>query len=191
MSLPDRLLHVPNVQVPLPSDWTIAPTHRVLPTVPYQLAQYYDPIKHTTGKGKTRGGSSTSKSDRGDAAEEIGHVTRDLRLAAKHTPAVKSWLRVLEEPVRAFVVERGVLVAKREDVEGKRGEKDKEDTPEGISDTDSDEEEIVFAGRRGLQGGNGGWKPAQQQQRQQREGRNGGGECGGGCGEGDGAGDDG
>ena len=142
--------------------------------MPYQLAHYYDTLKHThtSSKGKTRGGSSASKSDRGDA-EEIGRVTRDLRLAAKHTPAVKSWLRVLEEPVRAFVVERGVLVAKREDPEGKRGEKDKEDREEGVSDTDSDEEEIVFAGRRGLQGGKGGWKPAQQQQRQQREGRNG------------------
>ncbi|KAL2121197.1 hypothetical protein VTJ04DRAFT_5224 [Mycothermus thermophilus] len=38
----DHLVHVPNVVPPLPSDFQIHPTHRVLPPVPYQLAQYWD-----------------------------------------------------------------------------------------------------------------------------------------------------
>ncbi|KAL1891853.1 hypothetical protein Sste5346_007397 [Sporothrix stenoceras] len=38
----DRLLHVPNAQPPLPSDWEVRPTHTVHYNLPYHLAQFWD-----------------------------------------------------------------------------------------------------------------------------------------------------
>jgi hypothetical protein len=67
---------------------------------------------------------------------EVGKVPRDLRAKAKKTPAVKSWLRVLEEPVRQFLVDKG-LVAKAADDE------------HAIEDSGTEDEEIVFVGRNG------------------------------------------
>ncbi|KAL2257570.1 hypothetical protein VTK26DRAFT_9461 [Humicola hyalothermophila] len=153
----DRLVHVPNVQPPLPSDWQIQPTHRVLPPVPYQLAAYYD---DGNARRRRRPTSSSKKSTTTEQQQQqqqhdtVGRVPRDLRATAKRTPAVKSWLRVLEEPVRAFAVERGVLIAAAAATTtttttaaaaaaaAGRGDRS------GCSETDSDEEEIVFAGRR-------------------------------------------
>ncbi|KAL2125849.1 hypothetical protein VTI74DRAFT_2500 [Chaetomium olivicolor] len=95
-----------------------------------------------------------------ETAGGVGHVSRDLRATAKRTPAVKSWLRVLEEPVRAFVVERGLAVAPAIATA---------DNGEGGGDeTDmSDDEEIVFVGRNGRvkKDGDLAWKKAQRQQK--------------------------
>ncbi|KAJ4289462.1 hypothetical protein N0V88_006943 [Collariella sp. IMI 366227] len=94
----DRLLHVPN-----PSDWQIRPTHRVLPPVPYQLAQFWDKglrehhLRHHRAHHKPQPTSAAAA----ESAGGVGHVPRDLRATAKRTPAVKAWLRMLEEPVRA------------------------------------------------------------------------------------------
>ncbi|CAK7198316.1 hypothetical protein SEUCBS139899_000976 [Sporothrix eucalyptigena] len=38
----DRLMHVPNAQPPLPSDWEVRPTHTVHYNLPYHLAQFWD-----------------------------------------------------------------------------------------------------------------------------------------------------
>ncbi|KIH86598.1 hypothetical protein SPBR_08485 [Sporothrix brasiliensis 5110] len=38
----DRLLHVPNAQPPLPSDWEVHPTHTVHYNLPYHVAQFWD-----------------------------------------------------------------------------------------------------------------------------------------------------
>ncbi|CAK7268159.1 hypothetical protein SEPCBS57363_002952 [Sporothrix epigloea] len=38
----DRLMHVPNAQPPLPSDWEVHPTHTVHYDLPYHLAQLWD-----------------------------------------------------------------------------------------------------------------------------------------------------
>ncbi|KAH6856075.1 R3H-associated N-terminal domain-containing protein [Chaetomium sp. MPI-CAGE-AT-0009] len=152
----DHLLHVPNVVPPLPSDWQIRPTHRVLPTVPYQLAQYWDKglREHVDARKQqqqqqkqkhARRGARVGPDDDGD--DTLGHVPRDLRNTAKRTPAVKSWLRVLEEPVRAFVVERGLAVV------GGSGESSSDET-------DSDDEEIVFVGRNGRMRDGKPWKQA-------------------------------
>jgi hypothetical protein len=66
-------------------------------------------------------------------------VPRDLRESAKRTPAVKDWVRTLEEPVRQFMRDQHALLtgssASTIAVEDDSGE------------MDSDEEEIVFAGR--------------------------------------------
>ncbi|CAK7222645.1 hypothetical protein SCUCBS95973_004914 [Sporothrix curviconia] len=38
----DRLMHVPNAQPPLPSDWEARPTHKVHYNLPYHLAKFWD-----------------------------------------------------------------------------------------------------------------------------------------------------
>ncbi|KAL2140655.1 hypothetical protein VTI28DRAFT_3512 [Corynascus sepedonium] len=182
----DRLVHVPNVVPPLPSDWQICPTHRVLPPVPYQLAQYWDKglreraqkeeeAKRRKQKQKqkqrqrnsSKHGCAPAATDAIDAdadAPDVGVVPRDLRNTAKRTPAVKSWLRVLEEPVREFVVERGLAVAAAASPAGNSG---KNGSSEGgvsdESDSDNDDgEEIVFMGRNGRNTMDGKpWKRAQ------------------------------
>jgi len=60
-------------------------------------------------------------------------VPRELRATAKRTPALKSWVRVLEEPVRRLLED-----ARREEV-GKAE----------VDDDDDEDEEIVFVGRNG------------------------------------------
>ncbi|KAK0641748.1 R3H-associated N-terminal domain-containing protein [Cercophora newfieldiana] len=137
----DHLLHVPNAQPPLPTDWQVRPTHPVLPTVPYALAQYWDKgLRERVEERKAAfAAHQRKKTNYGVAATvmaEVGKVPRDLRAKAKKTPAVRSWLRVLEEPVRQFLVDAG-LVAKAAD----------ESAIEDSSDTE--DEEIVFVGRNG------------------------------------------
>ncbi|KAK4034736.1 R3H-associated N-terminal domain-containing protein [Parachaetomium inaequale] len=156
----DRLLHVPNVVPPLPSDWQICPTHRVLPPVPYQLAQYWDKglrerveAQQQQQQQQHRHRHHHHKHNpshlRGSGSDVpgVGHVPRDLRNTAKRTPAVKAWLRVLEEPVREFVIERGLAVVAAATPAPER----ERDGGEGSSsdETDPDDDEIVFVGRSG------------------------------------------
>ncbi|KAK4150525.1 R3H-associated N-terminal domain-containing protein [Chaetomidium leptoderma] len=179
----DRLTHVPNVQPPLPSDWQIRPTHRVLPPVPYQLAQYWDRglrehveaqrrhrNRNRKGKSNKKAGSVDEAEAAGQAQEEddevVGHVPRDLRATAKRTPAVKSWLRVLEQPVRAFVVERGLLAVVAVAATTTTTTTTGEDSGSSSDETDPDDDEIVFVGRNGRMRdgkpfGNHAWKQAQ------------------------------
>ena len=137
------------MQPPLPSDWQIHPTHPVLPTVPYALAQYWDrglreraeerKAAFAAHRKKTHlvvTGVVASTAAARAAEADVGKVPKDLRAKAKKTPAVKSWLRVLEEPVRQFLIDRG-LVAKPDD--------DKQST----DSDDSDDDEVVFVGRNG------------------------------------------
>jgi hypothetical protein len=180
----DRLLHVPNVQPPLPSDWQIHPTHRVLPPVPYQLAQYWDnkgfreraDHRNSKKKSKTSTTATTGTTTSGGAASSssVGRVPRDLRATAKRTPAVKSWLRVLEEPVRQFVVERGLAVvaptpaaaaAAKHQREREEERRDGNGSDDSDATTDPDDEEIVFVGRKGLsmRDGKPSWKTARRQ----------------------------
>ncbi|KAK4110956.1 hypothetical protein N656DRAFT_799669 [Canariomyces notabilis] len=158
----DRLLHVPNVQPPLPSDWQVHPTYPVHGTIPYQLAQYWDKgLRERAEERKAKAAIAATARRRGypaAAAESAegalpgpeveavaGHVPRDLRATAKRTPAVKSWLRVLEEPVRQFVLEqRRVAAAVVGDAVREVEDGDRSD------ETDPDDEEIVFVGRNGL-----------------------------------------
>ncbi|KAK4189486.1 hypothetical protein QBC35DRAFT_493320 [Podospora australis] len=127
----DHLLHVPNVQPPSAADFLIKPTYPVLPTVPYQLASVWDRgLRDTVENRRHRASSHT-------AVPELGHVPRDLRATAKRTPAVKSWLKVLEEPVRQFVVDRGLAITAEQENDS--------------DETDPEDEEIVFVGRAGRQ----------------------------------------
>ncbi|KAK4448473.1 R3H-associated N-terminal domain-containing protein [Podospora aff. communis PSN243] len=130
----DHLLHVPNAQPPLPTDWAVHPTHPVLPTVPYALAQYWDKGLRERVEERKAAFAVHRKKGSVEVRVEVGRVPRDLRAKAKKTPAVKSWLRVLEEPVRQFLVDTGLVA--------------KVDESAVESDTDEDEE-IVFVGRNG------------------------------------------
>ncbi|KAH8900165.1 hypothetical protein GQ53DRAFT_741129 [Thozetella sp. PMI_491] len=133
----DRLVHVPNVQPPAPADFLIQATHTIH-HVPYQLASYWERgLRERADERKTVYVSQRKQAagvlDLPGARAEAGKVPRELRATAKRTPALKGWLRVLEEPVREFMVERGVARP-----------------PEGSADEmDSEDEEIVFVGRNG------------------------------------------
>jgi hypothetical protein len=111
--------------------------------VPYQLAQFWDQ------KGAVRERVEQRKAAFGSRGiSTVGKVPRDLHTKAKRTPAVKSWLRVLEEPVRQFLVDRGSSVA-----------------VEDSDSLDSDDEEIVFVGRNGSMTDARAWKKAQRETR--------------------------
>lgn len=139
----------------------------MLPTVPYQLAQYWDKGLRERVEAQKQQQQKKKKHPRGarlgagpyddddDDDGHVGHVPRDLRNTAKRTPAVKSWLRVLEEPVRAFVVERGLASAAGAERGG--------DGESSSDETDSDDEEIVFVGRNGRMRDGKPWKPARRQ----------------------------
>lgn len=79
---------------------------------------------------------------------EVGLVPRELRATAKKTPALRSWVRVLEEPVRQFLEE-----ARRAELEGE-------------GEMDSEDEEIVFVGRNGST--RDGWKKARREVQQRK-----------------------
>ncbi|KAG5979564.1 hypothetical protein E4U55_005026, partial [Claviceps digitariae] len=145
-----RLVGVPNVQPPLPSDWEVRPTHKVH-RVPYSVAQFWDRgvrqrleekasnLQAVRKKQQRKTGSATGLG--------VGEVPRDLRETAKRTPAVRDWVRVLEEPVRQFLREEHQQRLQRQrQLVGSSHDKTDIST---VSDMDSDDEEIVFVGRDG------------------------------------------
>lgn len=96
-------------------------------------------------------------SSRAHTRADVGKVPKDLRATAKRTPAVKSWLRVLEEPVRAFMVETMASL------NPPPPPRDKQETTSS-DDMDSEDEEIVFVGRNGtMRDGKKGWENVRQE----------------------------
>ncbi|KAH8795085.1 R3H-associated N-terminal domain-containing protein [Hyaloscypha sp. PMI_1271] len=131
----DRLLHVPNAQPPLPSDWEIHPTYPVH-TVPYYLAPLWDAgVRHRAEEIAEEKKRLTSK--RSGVEEQKGRVPQELRQKLKKSKGAKSLLQELEEEVRAFVKE----------FERREREKDGREEELGM---DSEDEEIVFVGRNGV-----------------------------------------
>lgn len=139
-------MHVPNAQPPAPSDWHPQPTHPIH-HIPYALASYWDQTHHThqlTSKASSFQKRNLDRTSAQQAASKraqllrgtatglgAGEVPRDLREAAKRSQVVKSWVRDLEGPIREWV----------------RGERSRqEEQDDGV---ESDEEEIVFVGRKG------------------------------------------
>lgn len=130
----DRLLHVPNAQPPLPSDWEVHPTYPVH-TVPYYLAPLWDAgVRHRAEEIAEEKKHASSK--RAGVEEQKGRVPQELRQKLKKSKGAKSLLQELEEEVRAFVKE----FEKRE-----REREGKEEV-----EMDSEDEEIVFVGRNGM-----------------------------------------
>lgn len=128
-AMSDRLLHVPNAQPPLPSDWAAGPTYPVH-SVPYYLAPLWDlraeSKPKTAPKAKARSGSNEEATK--------GRVPQELKAKLKKSKGAKTLLQELELEVRTFVRE----------YENKLKEGEKEE-PE----MDSEDEEIVFVGRNG------------------------------------------
>lgn len=141
---PDRLVGVPNVQPPAAADWEVRPTHPVQ-RVPYQLAHFWDRGVRQRVEEKTTKLQAVRKKQQlktGSATGlGVGEVPRDLREIAKRTPAIRSWVHAIEDPVRQFLFEeqdRRLESARRQ-----RGS----DEISNESELDSDDEEIVFVGR--------------------------------------------
>lgn len=125
----DRLLHVPNVQLPLPSDWEVHPTHPVH-TVPYYLAPLWDAGVRRRAE-DTVAAKKKSAGKRSGIVEEKGRIPQELRAKLKKAKGAKSLLQDLEEEVRKFVKEWERKNAGLE------------------AEVDSEDEEIVFVGRNG------------------------------------------
>ena len=86
-----------------------------------------------------------------------GRVPRELFQRAKKTPAVRTWVRTLEEPVRKFLVECSIAVD--------RTSAKSDDDLSG--DGDTEDEEIVFVGRNGTM--RDGWKKAKTESQGRQE----------------------
>lgn len=196
----DRLAHIPGAQQPLePIDLVAGPTHVVHDHVPYHIAKEWDRglrehVEDERARLVTRRkaqqqwataglwdeAAKTANAGGGKVAKpQVGHVTRDLRTWAKRTPVFTEWIRELEEPIRRFLVEEDARVkaeaeAQRAAAES-RQKKPAADLSAGESGLDSEDEEIVFVGRRNAappapkaSGGGTGWKKAH---REVRDGR--------------------
>lgn len=130
----DHLLHVPNAQPPLPSDWQVHSTSPIN-HVPYFLAPLWENgVRHraeeiASAKKAQRSAHLTSTSK--DASLK-GRVPQELRQKLKKSKGAKSLLQDLEQEVRKFV----------------RDFERKERLRTGI-EMDSEDEEIVFVGRNG------------------------------------------
>ena len=161
-------MHVPNVQPPQPTDWEVHPTHPIHHHVPYQLAHFWDRGVRQRVEDKTARLAAQRKAQqlkKGSATGlGAGEVPRDLRETAKRVPAVKSWVRALEEPVRQYLRQSSSSSSSSSEggeMEGNDGER-RDAELEGSS-SDPDEDEIVFAGRKsGVTGrkGQSQWKMA-------------------------------
>ncbi|KAK6828195.1 hypothetical protein PG995_009891 [Apiospora arundinis] len=147
----DRLMHVPNAQPPQPFDWEPRPTHPVH-HVPYQIAAAWDLRLRADVEAKKAAAALRKQQQTKTLGDDAvaGRVPRELFLRAKKTPAVKTWVRSLEEPVRKFLVDRRVA--------------HEEAAIEDSSDSTEDEE-IVFVGRNGTM--RDGWKKARREDKKQ------------------------
>ncbi|RDA84139.1 hypothetical protein CP532_0096 [Ophiocordyceps camponoti-leonardi (nom. inval.)] len=145
----DRLVGVPNAQPPLPCDWQVRPTHPVH-HIPYQLAQFWDCGMRQRVQDKAATLAAARKKQQRTAGSAtglgVGEVPRDLRESAKRSPAVRFWVRALEEPVRSFLTS-GCGDGDKEEEEEDEDEDEADDS--AAERMDSDDEEIVFVGRSG------------------------------------------
>lgn len=111
--------------------------------MPYQVAQYWERGVRQQVQDKTSRLQATRKKQQLQSGSAtglgVGEVPRDLREYAKRSPLVKNWVRTLEEPVRDFLHGEGSRAA----------EKERQEMAAAEEELDSDEEEIVFAGRQG------------------------------------------
>lgn len=135
----DRLLHVPNVQPPLPSDWEVRPTYPVH-HVPYYLAPLWDAgvrnaaeerrLAHRASK-KTPATNSTSDPQK-------GRVPHDLKTKLKKSKGAKTLLQELESEIRTFINSHATKAQKVASNDASDHE------------VDSEDEEIVFVSRDGM-----------------------------------------
>jgi hypothetical protein len=138
-----NLLSNPWAEPPLPSDWEVRPTYPTR-SVPYYLAPLWDAAefqRSVEAKLSHRKGSTAQQRKRMSVQEEkASNVPKEVRAKLKKARAAKGLLRDLEEVVRQFV-------NRWNEREMKLKEEGLEDVL--ISDTEGEEEEIVFVGRNG------------------------------------------
>ena len=127
----DHLLHVPNAQPPLPSDWEVHPTHPVH-SFSYYLAPLWDQGFRQRAE-EVAAGKRREAERRDGFHEQRGRVPQELRQKLKKSKGAKSLLQELEEEIRTFVKEW----ERRQRVEEGKIEVGME----------SEDEEIVFMGR--------------------------------------------
>ncbi|KAI0864141.1 hypothetical protein F4860DRAFT_431270 [Xylaria cubensis] len=141
----DRLLHVPNAIPPEPQDYTPHPTHPVH-HIPYGIAARWELRVRAEVEARNAALARRKQALTRTLGDEAvaGRVPRELCQRAKKTPAVRTWVRSLEEPVRKYLVEREVAREGGGDA-GLRTDDDSESS----SGLDSEDEEIVFVGRNG------------------------------------------
>jgi hypothetical protein len=140
----DRLLTNPWAEPPLPSDWEVRPTYPTR-TVPYYLAPLWDAAefqRSVEAKLSHRRNGSTAQRNKKVSKEEeaASNVPKEVRAKLKRARAAKGLLQQLEEDVRAFVV--------------RWNEKELRLRAEGledalVSDSEMEDDEIVFVGRNG------------------------------------------
>ncbi|EKD20131.1 uncharacterized protein L3040_002196 [Drepanopeziza brunnea f. sp. 'multigermtubi'] len=131
----DRLLHVPNAQPPLPSDWAPHATHRVN-HIPYYLAPLWDAgIRHRAEEKSLQ--KAAAPAQRAGIVEEKGRVPSDLKTKLKKSKGAKTLLQELELEVRTFVKEFELQQRRQAAQKGAKGGEE----------MDSEDEEIVFIGR--------------------------------------------
>ncbi|CAJ2512290.1 Uu.00g053050.m01.CDS01 [Anthostomella pinea] len=144
----DRLMGVPNAQPPQPSDWAPRPTHPVH-HVPYRVADAWDRhmrVEVETKKAIAARHKQMQTRTLGDD-HVSGRVPRELFQRAKKVPAVKTWVRSMEEPVRRYLVDREIA----------------KEAPVSEDEDSTEDEEIVFVGRNGSM--RDGWKRARREDR--------------------------
>lgn len=146
-------MHVPNAQPPQPVDWEPRATHPVH-HVPYQIAAAWDLRVRADVEAKKSAAALRKQQQTKTLGDDAvaGRVPRELFVRAKKTPAVKTWVRSLEEPVRKFLVDQ------------RRAREDADAEIEDSSDSTEDEE-IVFVGRNGTM--RDGWKKARREDKKQ------------------------
>lgn len=152
---------VPGAVPPSAADWEVRPTHRAH-NIPYQMAQFWDHGVRQRVEEKTfRLQAARKKQQRmvGSATGlGRGEVPRDLRETAKRTPAVRTWVKALEEPIRQYIV--------NQQDEFRRAETSRDALSDG-DEVDSEDDEIVFVGRKGamrdLRDKSKHWKPARRE----------------------------
>jgi hypothetical protein len=127
------------------------PTHPVH-HVPYKVAAAWE--LRVRAEVERRSAASASRKQAltrtlGDD-KVAGRVPRELCQRAKKTPAVRVWVRSLEEPVRRYLVEQQRGVVKDADAElTSDDDYDESGTGSSNESLDSEDEEIVFVGRNG------------------------------------------
>lgn len=132
--LPDRLLSNPHAQPPLPGDWEVRPTYPVQ-SVPYFLAPLWDAEYKKTASKRPSKKPTDPKAHGTREDQEASRVPNELKEKLKKSRAAKGLLQDLEKEVRGFV----------EQWEAKERELERD----GLMESDSEDEEIVFVGRNG------------------------------------------
>lgn len=116
--------------------------------IPYQIATLWDLRMRAEAETKRAVAARRKQMQTrtmGDA-HVTGRVPRELLQRAKRTPAVKKWIRSLEEPVRRYLIEQEIA----------------KEPLSTDSEGDVEDEEIVFVGRNGTTMRDG-WKKAKRE----------------------------